>query len=551
MRNLRRRSRWDSITGLIVAVGCLHIASAYAAGPREMERQTREFKISVDGKPVQLADLGALCEKFRAAHASASAVLHAAKAAQAETLKQVLEILAKSGITQITLGESPPVKPPSPTAGQKLKPATEEQLKWGEAANGLRVALVRLSPRPKHDVNPLVDFSLFVQNVSNAPLRLARATDGWKATLLIKSRDRIVAGLGTDKPAAVDYLLQPREVALLNIFPPVADEKDSEHGSIAEGAQGPPLTFSVELKVEHAPVGAWTGTVSTAYVGGVAAVFGLQPQHPDGQALFKVWLEYARPNGNIPGGLVSRLREKVKEFIRNNTGDPFGDSFAKKMTLVSRFEVTGDWTPENVVALMDEIAVVSSIPLSTSREELTGETKIHKGTPLTKELAAAPWGDAQPNGLRLAWLLAPQNAEQRLNTPLTSRVLIHNSGKEAVVFRTRTWHQIGHHAHDAHGAEINTNSVHWTTRGRLLPYRLAPGEYLELVATGIGVGAKIDPEDWQHTRVGTWIDATVGDEVTVTTEPVPLNDWDEQPQASPHWWPDLITARLQHEAPSG
>ena len=49
-------------------------------------------------------------------------------------------------------------------------------------------------------------------------------------------------------------------------------------------------------------------------------------------------------------------------------------------------------------------------------------------------------------GLRMAWLLEPRAAEHRLNTPLKGRILIHNAGKEPVVFRTRTWHQVGHKA---------------------------------------------------------------------------------------------------------
>ena len=51
MRNLLRRGRWNSITGWIIAIGFLPAAGAFAAGPRDVERQVREFNISVDGKP--------------------------------------------------------------------------------------------------------------------------------------------------------------------------------------------------------------------------------------------------------------------------------------------------------------------------------------------------------------------------------------------------------------------------------------------------------------------------------------------------------------------
>jgi hypothetical protein len=51
MRHTRPRSRWEYCAGWIVAMFCLSAALTHAAEPREAERQTREFKISVDGKP--------------------------------------------------------------------------------------------------------------------------------------------------------------------------------------------------------------------------------------------------------------------------------------------------------------------------------------------------------------------------------------------------------------------------------------------------------------------------------------------------------------------
>jgi len=93
--------------------------------------------------------------------------------------------------------------------------------------------------------------------------------------------------------------------------------------------------------------------------------------------------------------------------------------------------------------------------------------------------------------------------------------------------------------------------VSWTTIGQLVPFRLAPGEFVEVNATGIGVGANRNSEDWQNTRVGSWVEAQEGDEVTVTTKPVPLCDWKENPPADgePRWWLDFIASRLARELP--
>jgi hypothetical protein len=154
--------------------------------------------------------------------------------------------------------------------------------------------------------------------------------------------------------------------------------------------------------------------------------------------------------------------------------------------------------------------------------------------------------------LRLAWLLEPHATEHRLGRQLLARVLIYNSGKEPVVFRTRTWHQLACQAHDAQGGEINVDSIRWLMRAPLVTFRLAPGEYVELSTPGIGIGRAGAPEDWQRTRVASWIEAKEGDMVTVTTAPLPLFDSGATSAAAngqPRWWLDWIKARLSRHLP--
>ena len=85
----------------------------------------------------------------------------------------------------------------------------------------------------------------------------------------------------------------------------------------------------------------------------------------------------------------------------------------------------------------------------------------------------------------------------------------------------------------------------WTTIAPLVPFRLAPGEFVEVTAAGIGVGANKDDEDWQGTRVGSWVEAKEGDEVTFTPDSVPASDWNEPPplDGEPGWWLDFISRR--------
>jgi hypothetical protein len=219
--------------------------------------------------------------------------------------------------------------------------------------------------------------------------------------------------------------------------------------------------------------------------------------------------------------------------------------------MLPRFDASRDWNAQDAVALLDELAALQTTPISMALVH-ENEGIIRTGATLPRELANAPWGEALPNGLRLAWLLEPRAAEYRLGTPLKSRILIHNSGKIDVVFRTRTWHQSGgHKARDAKGANIAIETTDWTTIGRLTTFRLAPGEFVDLNAAGIGVGKNKNDEDWQNTRVGSWLDVKAGDDVTFTPDAVPLSDWNEDQSAlgEPRWWLDHIKARLSRHLP--
>jgi len=81
--------------------------------------------------------------------------------------------------------------------------------------------------------------------------------------------------------------------------------------------------------------------------------------------------------------------------------------------------------------------------------------------------------------------------------------------------------------------------------------RLAPGEFAEVIAAGIGIGANKDEEDWRGTRVGAWIEAKEGDEVTFTPAPISANGKFDGvvTGGEPSWWSGFITDRLNREAP--
>src|SRR6185295_11538158 len=101
---------------------------------------------------------------------------------------------------------------------------------------------------------------------------------------------------------------------------------------------------------------------------------------------------------------------RVKEFIRGNLADKAGEPYAKRMEpLVSRLDGTRDWQPAEASALLADVAAVSDSPLSVMLEEVAGGT-IQYSPSMRKELENAPWGEALPNGLRVACLLEPGRA---------------------------------------------------------------------------------------------------------------------------------------------
>jgi beta-lactamase regulating signal transducer with metallopeptidase domain len=469
-------------------------------------------------------------------------------------------------ISGATNGAAAQFDPPTaPKAGAspgaaKLPPGAEQNLKWGEPVNGLRAALMIRHATEKPKAGDLPDLYLALQNVANAPIRLTDADVAANVNLrevLHKKDGRILYIMGAREPALGDFMLQPREVALLPMFdshkkftgtgdPTVDGHTLGSH--IAEGVlKNTNETLVARLKIEKAPAGAWTGKLVTDDTSGTEAAGGPQPKSKEAQLLFKVWQEGARVNGKIPGGALGPLARTMARFIELN---PTHEAAPKFTELLKRIDMSHDWTPADAVALLDQMtAIYASLPSWVQDEPrffLGGY--MQRGHPLTVDLKKAPWGDTQPSGLRLAWLLEPNTTEHPLGTPLKSRILFHNAGKDTVLFRALTFNQPG--GHKANGGSINITSTYWTTIGSVVACRLAPGEFTEMIAPGIGVGPHDkEAENWRNIRIGSWIGAQVGDEVTFTPAAVLLNSDRAPSDGEPDWWLNFIKNRLSLAAP--
>jgi hypothetical protein len=469
-----------------------------------------------------------------------------------------------------------------PSEAAKLKPGTEDKLEWSEPVKGLRMALCWPPVLGEPAAGDVPDLHLAIQNVSEAPVRLctmAQATQ--KRRLTHKSKDTIQFRIVDDTPAGIDCTLRPREAVFLRLFAPEPKPGAVSPGSeIASGIRRmSDYSLVAEMEISKAPAGAWTGKLTTPNTRAGVSVDA--PRNRKAQDLFKVWLQHTRVNGRIPGGLIAQVSARVQEFVTANAADKAGAPYAKRMEpLLPRLDGSRDWQPAEASALLDDIAAVSDAPLSVSLEEIAGGT-INHGLALPKDLEAAPWGESLSNGLRTAFIIGPgvasrlryvdhvgnvvtqgaaspgkdsargaSGSEIALGTPLGCRILIHNAGKEPVVFRTRTWHHIEPTAKDGMGAEIGMESVTRLTRAPLFTWRLEPGRYIEIASPGFGLG-KSGFHDFKSANIASWIDAKAGDEVTLTPGHLPLFDWNQSPAADgePRWWLDFILARLSLTAP--
>ncbi|WP_422928988.1 hypothetical protein [Singulisphaera sp. PoT] len=198
------------------------------------------------------------------------------------TLRSILTIgLALTPMAMLPAADEKPVAPapnqesPKPKGGEKLRPKTEERLRWGKPVNGLRSSIVI---RPSSDVSKSVDVPelfLVVQNVSEAPIHFSDATESPKLReLSLKNRGRTQLVINDKKPTFADVVLQPREVVVLPMISTETKNPDGRTAGsiIAEGVlKETQQTLVGTLTIESAKQGAWTGKLISGETSGEAA----------------------------------------------------------------------------------------------------------------------------------------------------------------------------------------------------------------------------------------------------------------------------------------
>jgi beta-lactamase regulating signal transducer with metallopeptidase domain len=451
--------------------------------------------------------------------------------------------------------------PVNPLCSESVIWFHEQHLDWSEPVNGLRAALSIRWKTTDGAAGRERRILLVLQNVSDQPIRFCdtaiQETDTPAANvegrkLYLNKSGEIMFGLQNAKSTKTDLVLQPRQMLSIDML-------DNEQGNeripktgdlLAEGIvkDSSQALFAV-LSIVNAPEGAWTGKLKTPLTRGAYAAQAALPRSKEGQALFRYCIDHARLSGDIPGGLISRLHNLVQEFIQLNSGDQYGDAYARKMErLLEKFDRQGDWKQFDVVVLFNDIAEVSTIPLERTMNAVR-ENTLQRGLPMPASMNDLNWGESLPGGLRMAWALEPRAEKYHRSSELKSRVILHNSGDEPVMFVTRSFHQPQHRAVTADGNTVQIESTFWTTIGRAEPYRLHPGEYCEVHAPGIGIGTQNNElQDWSNVRAGSWILANEDDEIIFRPGEILLTG-DHNEKVDPDWWLKFITERIRYESP--
>lgn len=431
------------------------------------------------------------------------------------------------------------------TSGVKLPAGFEERLQWGQPVNGLRAAIVRPPLLGLAQAGQSKDFHLVLQNVAEKSIHLvanSEAPNPRKLTVRSRAHGWTMFRTVSEQPTDADFHLRPREVVMVPIVPNRLGNEPLN--SISRNLD---LIFLGEMEIADAPVGAWTGKVVTAEMHAAAAGRGLVPKNKDAWKLFDIWNAGCRWDEAIPGGRIGQLAERMKYLTNYQPGHATTPALLK---LLSRLDATRDWSGQEAILLLDELAEVNPEPIQFLLKSEV-ERNIRRGKPLPNELANAPWGEAQSNGLRVAWLLEPQADEYRRWTPLKCRVLFHNSGKDTVVFRTPLWRHGVHTARNAKGENIRIASpLSYPQSQPLVPFRLQSGEFIEVEASNIGVGPNDRPKHWQSHNVSLWLQAKDGDEVTFIPQNVLAHSMsDSLFNGGGGWWSNYISGRLNLEKP--
>jgi biopolymer transport protein ExbD len=158
-----------------------------------------------------------------------------------------------------------------------------------------------------------------------------------------------------------------------------------------------------------------------------------EPQQKEARELFAMWKVTANDDGTIPGTFIGMLAEEVRAYVKAN---PNLDSGMKLPKLLPRFVTSRDWTAEEAIKLLDDVAYYATAPI----EARVAKAKLPSGalwrTMVPFEdipVAIAKWSEAK-DGMRIGMRVV--EGDWRIGGKVRVELWLHNAGEKDVSFKT-------------------------------------------------------------------------------------------------------------------
>lgn len=394
-----------------------------------------------------------------------------------------------------------------PRPGRKPQSGELDRLKFGPTADdGLRVAWDFAVTGTTH-IGEAIDGRMVFHNSGSKPVTFSVEPWGW-TDWTVKNQHGNPTGVRSVPIAFwqstwVRYRLQPGEVADI-IGEPLGFGKlnQVDHSLATRWVESRPsdvLTVSGsvrlgKMKIDRKPVeGDHNGHLKFGeHSFSTMGTLGVSTANVDEAGIwagyFVEQLNYRRnKDGTFPSAAFDSLKRQLAAYEVN--GKRVDD-------WIARADSKDAWPRDEFTAHVKDIAPwrISTVHLAHAEDQKAVMNIAQPGRkPVGNELKKIPFGPAASNGLRMAWVFKPKLGTplgtHRVGEVLNSKVVFHNSGKEAVTFSSFQWPDASWELRDSDGKVIDvrrvlTSSLNFDWQRCHLP----PGWIIEMDAQPIGLG---------------------------------------------------------------
>ena len=141
----------------------------------------------------------------------------------------------------------------------------------------------------------------------------------------------------------------------------------NEHGKTSPFGRLEPVS---DTQLQFIPAGAKPGGGGVILTRKIE-VLPTEPGEQIARELFTLWKSTANADGSIPGAFIGQLATEVRVFGKAHAGRVHADNIVK---LLPRFVTSRDWTPAEVISLLDDVAYYSTEPIEALRKKTAAAT---------------------------------------------------------------------------------------------------------------------------------------------------------------------------------